>query len=224
MDERTKSRVLFLLKELMSHPITDPFIGEFYVDEYHEEIYAKKVKKEVDLEMIYNQVAENRLSSVAEVAESVELIWANMYATHEPGNFMRTAAEESEKLYRKIFRNLFLSADANKWYNRVEQLSAQLCARNSEIPDSDAFCPKGIDAHRSISEQIPTNAKIQKLLKNMKSMASPDDHRDLIKLISESQPELSLESDFELSIFALNPDTFQKVYDFVDERIKDNKL
>lgn len=221
MDENTKEYILHLLKELMSHPIVDPFIGELYIDEEHEEIYLKKVKREVDLELIYKQVQEDKLKSVQEITKNIDLIWSNIYITHEIGNFTRIAAEESQKIYKKIFKNLILTRKTKDWYQRVFDLNMNLLKLNQEIPDSSIFNPRGIDMNKSIIEQLPSNAQIQKLLNIMKSL-KPNDHKDLIDLINEQQPELSLKDNNELSIFALNPSTFKKVKEFVDERTKKN--
>jgi hypothetical protein len=222
---RLREEAVATMIRFLGHPITSIFRHTLNTDDDFSG-YLRVVPQPIDLSMILTRLESEQYTSIQEWLNDVELIWSNceQYCASLPPlsptrRLHGILASENRRLFKKEsqrFEGLILS----NWCRNVYARRTQVTKLMTQPPGKIKQFTASLGAAR-VTRQTPggmSEREMSCFVSAAAMMQSDSDHRDLINLLTQLEPEWDLDNGnptLAVDVTRLKPTTIQAVKAFM---------
>ena len=220
MDPENRDKCFIVMQTLFKHPCTEIFRQP--VDTTVIKNYLDIIKKPMDLSTVYNNLKNNKYSSVNRWKDDVDLIWNNAKKFNHEDSTFYLLAERSQKLFQKTrqkhFRTLEkLHDECTKLEEKLDKLLSKPPSRYQDLAILQQLKPKGRKNQESLINYIYENIvkytddESQHEIFSLLRMYNPNFGGSAI--LSSSDPQDIRET---VALSSLPPKTLDALKDYID--------
>lgn len=212
-----KKRMLKVMNDLKKRPLSLFFNQIPVVHKDVERDYFDIIKNPICIDMVIDNINKNKYVNAAHWIEDVERIWSNCELYHGRATYYGYCARYLRHQFFKLAKSFFTfmpSGFAEELY-RLRTKLGDIIDRAPSEQNSDSYT-----SYKSFDEftlkHLPDEEELNKLINEVDSSSSPDEHKEIKNILYKLQPELSeipIEKGFDVTL--LKPDTFYAVMDFL---------
>ena len=204
--EKIQLSLISIINELFQHPITTS-VRSLPRDE----------KSTLDLEEIKNNVSSLKYSSVSQMCTDLERVWHELEERSENSQMSLKISCECRRLLGKL-RSKYDNSVLPQWCNTVYKIRTNLTNEMTQPPDAVVQVIPAIGKARptKLNATGMSERETYNFLLAADMIKKVEDHREMIKIVNEMQPELENASmEVNLNLNDLNAQTAQALKNYM---------
>ena len=188
--EKTRKAALAAMDRLMAHPISSLFKDPIAKGEEPDR-YFDVVKNPQYLQPIHQKLEDGGYKQVQDWLDDVELVWSNVELFYGNKSSWGFAAAENRRLFAKE-KELFDRVAIGTWCKEVYGLRTLVTDLMTQPPEKVRQFVEKLGAVRTMKHSQPLlgEKELQSFMKAAEMLTSDEDHREMIKIVTDLQPEL----------------------------------
>lgn len=191
MDEHVRAAALEVMRELAQHPICNDFLEPFQPGE-GEHNYFEVIRNPQDLRTITDRLERNEYRTTQAWLRDVETVWSNAETFHGHKSTTAMLAAAGRRLFEKYCVRSHITS-MGKWCREIYKLKTRIYDLMGQPPPRmKQFATTNTAGHSSRQNMPPLSENDLQKLVLATEMATEDEHKGIIEIIEENQPELDL--------------------------------
>ena len=203
---KVQQSISSIINQLFLHPIT---------------LSMRKLPRDqnttIDLEEVRFNVLNRRYSAVSQMCNDLEKIWRELEDRNQNSQIAIKIANECRRLLGKL-RAQYDSSVLSQWCNTVYKIRSNLTLGMTQPPDAVTQVIPAIGKARptKLSPTGMSEREMYNFLIAADMITKTEDHREMIKIVNQLQPELESSSmEVNLSVNDLNAQTAQALKNYM---------
>lgn len=205
-NSKVQGILLSIINELLRHPITTSVRN-----------LERSEKATIDLTEIKNKVAQNQYTSIPQMCNDIETVWKELEERSQDSQANIKISCECRRLLGKL-RMRFDTSDVPQWCNSIYRVRSALTNLMTQPPEKVGQIIPSIGKARptKINRTGMSERDVYNFLQAANMITKPEDHKGMIKIINEMQPEIETSSiDVNLNIDDINSATAEALRNFI---------
>lgn len=223
LNEQMKNEAIEVMNRIMIHPISSPFRQPITQKDVPEH-YFETVTKPIDLSTIKTKLLEGKYQTIQQWFDDMELTWSNAELFHGKESSFGIVAVENRRLFNKEKKKLF-GQSIDQWCGLVYELRSEITDLMNQPPSKVKQFADTLGAARSMkpNQQVMSEREKQCFIKASEMLTSEDEHKKIIGIISETQPELDNgNSELYIDVAKLNRNTAIAIKDYMKTALEND--
>ncbi|OHT09741.1 Bromodomain containing protein [Tritrichomonas foetus] len=223
LNEFLKNEAINAMNRILAHPISTKFRIPI-TPENAPEHYFEKVKNPTDLNTIKTKIQDGRISTIQQWFEEMDHVWGNIELFYGKESPFSIAANEIKRLFNKERKKL-VGMTIGTWCGHVYEMRTVITDLMNQPPSKVKQFADTLGAARSMkpNQQVMNERELQSFIKATEMMTSEEDQKELIKIITEQQPDLDCgNSELFIDVSKLNRNTVKIIKDYIKESLEKN--
>lgn len=223
--ERTRKAALEVMDRVMAHPISNLFKEPIAKGEEPERYYDV-VKNPQYLNPIRQKLENGQYKQIKDWMDDVELVWSNVELFYGGKSSWGFAAAENRRLFAKE-KSLFEQTMIGSWCREVYGLRTLVTELMTQPPEKVRQFADKLGAVRTMKHSQPllSEKELQSFMQAAEMLTSDEDHREIIRIVTEMQPELENgRQEIFVDVTKLKPSTVQAVTEYMKSALEKQGL
>jgi hypothetical protein len=221
MAEDWESRAIEVMNTVMSHPGALFFMIPAVIGDDFPEDYFQVVADPIDFTTIHSCLCHHKYGAPDDWLVAVDLVFQNVRRYYRDGSIVDLATHV-QNIFQRAYDKAFQLSTTAGWCSEVLRLRDKIGHLNAAPP---AAVTKPVALGKKFLAQLLTDKEIKLFLVAMNKITKTEDHEQLLRIIREEEPGLSIgEGKVQLDILTLKPTTVSAAREFVKARLEEQGI